>query len=73
MGFRAVVWKSSTNLCRAHTQGLKYRREKLVRDFGGRSRATLVAVSVDDVRSMEKLWGKKATVQESRIELVEGM
>ena len=42
-------------------------------DFRGRSRATLVAVSVDDVRSMEKLWGKKATAQEIRIELVEGM
>ena len=38
-----------------------------------RSKSALVAASADDVRNMGKFMGEKATVQESRIKLVEGM
>ena len=75
VGFGAAVWKFSASLCKTHKLGLDISKGEAGAGFWRaviRCRAALVAASADDVRSMGKLWGKKATVQESRIELVKG-
>ena len=70
MGFGIVVWKISASLCKAHTLGLEISKGEAGAGFWMaviKSRAALVAASVDDIRNMGKLWGKKDIVQASQL------
>ena len=73
--YSKAVLDISANLCNAHKLGLEPKGE--VGDGFCSvviiSSAASVAASTEDVRSMGKLCGKKATVSESRCELVAGM
>ena len=76
VAFGAAVWKISASLCNAHKLGLEISKDGAGAGFLRvmiRFRDVLVAVSADDIRSMGKFWGKKATVSEIRDELVEGI
>ena len=75
--FRGVaVLKISANWCNAHKLGLETSKGEVGDGFCSAvisSSAASVAASAEDVCSIGKLCGKKATVSESRWELVEGM
>ena len=75
--FRGVaVLNISANWCNAHKLGLETSKGEAGDGFCSaviRSSAASVAASAEDVRNIGKLCGKKATVSESRCELVEGM
>ena len=52
------MWKLSTSLCNTHKLGLEISKSEASEGFWRavmRSKATLVAASVDDVRSIGKL------------------
>ena len=71
-----VVLTISTNLCNVHKLGLETSKGEAGDGLCSavmRSSAASIAASTEDVRSMEKLCEKKATVSESCCDLVAGM
>ena len=71
-----AVLNISANLCNAHKLGLETSKGEAGDGICSaviRSSAALVAASAENVRSMGKLCGKKATVSESCCEFVAGM